>query len=86
MNGDTVNCSEKFTFIYQYPNDTSIIKTGFMDNLKMTVDSPDEQIIDLTREFYGMNLTYNISFEVNSSLLPRTYVDKIHQAVFNSVK
>jgi hypothetical protein len=49
MNGDTVNCSEKFTFIYQYPNDTSIIKTGFMDNFKMTVDSPDEQTIDLTR-------------------------------------
>ncbi len=32
-----------------------------------------------------MNLTYNISFDVNSSILPRTYVDKVHQAIFNSL-
>jgi hypothetical protein len=51
----------------------------------MVVDSPDEQIIDLTREFYGMNLTYNISFEVNSSLLPRAYVDKFHRATFEPI-
>jgi hypothetical protein len=42
-------CIEKFTFIYQYPNDTTIYKTGFNDLMNITVDSPDEQVIDLGR-------------------------------------
>lgn len=31
-------------------------------------------------------MTYNVTYDVNSSILPRTYVDKIHEAVFNTIE
>jgi len=62
QNNETVNCTEKFTFLYQYYNDTSITKTGFRDHMKLTVDSPDEEQINLMREFYGRNLSYEVKF------------------------
>lgn len=80
VDGTTVNCTEKLTFLYQFPWDSSIIKTGLREHVNLTVDSPDQLEIDLTREFYGKNLTYNITFESNSSIFPKHYVDKIHPA------
>lgn len=54
--------------------------------MKLTVDSPDEEQINLMREFYGRNLSYDIKFEVNGSMLvPRTYVDKIHEAAISEI-
>lgn len=38
------------------------------------------------REFYGRNLSYEVKFEVNGSMLvPRTYLDKIHEAVMSEI-
>jgi hypothetical protein len=72
--------------LYQYQNDTSITKTGFRDQMKLTVDSPDEEQINLMREFYGRNISYDIKFETNGSMLvPRTYVDKIHEAAISDI-
>lgn len=54
--------------------------------MKLTVDSPDEEQINLMREFYGRNLSYDIKFEVNGSgIVPRTYVDKIHEAAISEI-
>ena len=47
------------------------------------MDSPDEKEIPLMYEFFGPNLQYNVSFQLNSSITPHAYVDKIHEAVFN---
>lgn len=54
--------------------------------MKLTVDSPDEEQINLMREFYGQNLKYSIQFDVNDSKFePRSYVDKIHEAEISDI-
>lgn len=80
--GATINCTEKFTFLYRRSGDPAIIKTGLWFSDQTYVDSPDEREIPLTYEFFGPNLTYNVKFDT-SGPAPYSYVDKKHKAVFN---
>jgi hypothetical protein len=81
--GEKLNCTEKFNFIYVAPGDTRIIKTGLWFSEEIYVDSPDEREIPLTYEFFGSNLTYNAKFDTKSAVAPYAFVDKQHKAVFN---
>jgi hypothetical protein len=80
--GERINCTEKFSFIYLTPGDKRIIKTGLWFSNEINVDSPDEQEIPLSYEFFGSNLTYNTKFETEGPA-PFAFVDKRHKAVFN---
>ena len=81
-NGEKKNCSEKFEFLYLAANDKRILKTGFWPRNRVYVDSPESLSVPLSFEFFGANLTYDATFEVNSSTKPYSYVDKQHQAIF----
>ena len=62
-NGDKLNCTEKFVFLYRRSSDQSIIKTGLWFSNEVYVDLPDTRVIPLAYEFFGRNLTYNATFE-----------------------
>lgn len=80
--GDSTQCSIQFKFLYLSQDDKRIIKTGYWPRRNIYVDSPDKREIPLAFEFFGANLTYNVSFDINSSIFPHAYVNKEHQAVF----
>jgi hypothetical protein len=81
--GDYSTCSIQFKFLYLSQEDKRIIKTGYWPRSNLYVDSPDTREIPLSFEFFGANLTYNVSFDINSSIFPHAYVNKEHQAIFN---
>eukprot|EP00919_Chromeraceae_sp_WS-2016_P064654 GHVR01153148.1.p1 GENE.GHVR01153148.1~~GHVR01153148.1.p1 ORF type:complete len:119 (+),score=9.82 GHVR01153148.1:46-402(+) len=61
----------------------TILKTGLQSRKQIYVDSPDITAINLEHEFFGTNLTYDVKFDINSSILPYHYVDKKHKAIFD---
>lgn len=78
-NEDKLTCSQTFQFIYLTPGDKRIIKTGLWPRNEIYVDTPDEREIPLGFEFFGANLTYNVTFET-SGTPPHSFVDKQHEA------
>jgi hypothetical protein len=46
--GDRINCTQKFTFLYRKSGDTAIIKTGLWFSNEIYVDSPDQREIPLS--------------------------------------
>ncbi len=68
-------------FIYIEATNTSVIKNVDYQNKNIFVDAPDKWELDnLEWQFFGPNLTYNVKYDINSSILPRTYIDKQHKA------
>lgn len=76
--GKYKDCSIKMKFIYLDPTNTSVYNNVQWGKSSHFVDAPDKYEQDLQWSFFGPNLTYDVSYDINSSIIPRHYIDKQH--------
>lgn len=60
------------------PTNTSVYNNVEWGKSDYFVDAPDKYEKDLEWSFFGPNLSYDVAFDINSSIVPRTYINKQH--------